>query len=127
MKVSIKRGLLGVLTASSLAAGLLVGIAPAHAAKGANCQVNTPIAKAQCDLITVALIGKVVTLDPNNPSRTSNPNYVTRLLVQGQMFRYDIKGVAQPDLVDKYTVSADGLTYTTVSYTHLTLPTILRV
>jgi hypothetical protein len=28
------------------------------------------------------------------------------------MFRYDIKGVAQPDLVDKYTVSADGLTYT---------------
>jgi peptide/nickel transport system substrate-binding protein len=112
MKLSMKRGLVGVLTASSLAAGLLVGIAPAHAAKGANCQVNTPISKAQCDLITVALIGKVVTLDPNNPSRTSNPNYVTRLLVQGQMFRYDIKGVAQPDLVDKYTVSTDGLTYT---------------
>ena len=112
MKVSMKRGLIGVLTASSLAAGLLVGIAPAHAAKGANCQVNTPITKAQCDFITVALIGKVVTLDPNNPSRTSNPNYVTRLLVQGQMFRYDIKGVAQPDLVDKYTVSSDGLTYT---------------
>lgn len=112
MKVSMKRGLIGVLTATSLAAGLLVGIAPAHAAKGANCQVNTPITKAQCDFITVALIGKVVTLDPNNPSRTSNPNYVTRLLVQGQMFRYDIKGVAQPDLVDKYTVSSDGLTYT---------------
>lgn len=112
MKVSIKRGLLGVLTASSLAAGLLVGIAPAHAAKGVNCQINTPTAKAQCDFITVALIGKVVTLDPNNPSRTSNPNYVTRLLVQGQLFRYDIKGDAQPDLVDKYTVSADGLTYT---------------
>jgi peptide/nickel transport system substrate-binding protein len=112
MKVSMKRGLLGVLTATSLAAGLLVGIAPAHAAKGVNCQVNTPITKAQCDFITVAMIGKVVTLDANNPSRTANPNYVTRLLVQGQMFRYDIKGVAQPDLVDKYTVSADGLTYT---------------
>ena len=112
MKASLKRGLLGILTASSLAAGLLVGIPAAQAAKGANCQVNTPIAKAKCKLITVALIGKVVTLDPNNPSRTSNPNYVTRLLVQGQMFRYDIKGVAQPDLVDKYTVSADGLTYT---------------
>lgn len=112
MKVSMKRGLLGVLTATSLVAGLLVGIAPAHAALGVNCQVNTPAAKAQCDLITVALIGKVVTLDPNNPSRTSNPNYVTRLLVQGQLFRYDMKGIAQPDLVDKYTVSADGLTYT---------------
>ena len=112
MKVSMKRGLLGVLTATSLAAGLLVGISPAHAAKGANCKVNTPISKAQCDLITVALIGKVVTLDPNNPSRTSNPNYVTRLLIQGQMFRYDINGVAQPDLVSKYKVSNDGLTYT---------------
>jgi hypothetical protein len=67
MKSSMKRGLIGVLTASSLAAGLLVGIAPAHAAKGANCQVNTPTAKAQCDLITVALVGKVVSLDPANP------------------------------------------------------------
>ena len=59
MKVSMKQGLLGVLTATSLAAGLLVGISPAHAAKGANCKVNTPISKARCDLITVALIGKV--------------------------------------------------------------------
>ncbi len=112
MKLSMKRGLVGVLTASSLAAGLLVGIAPAHAAKGANCQVNTPTAKAQCDLITVSINGKVVSLDPANPARTTNPNYVTRLLIQGQLFRYDIKGVAQPDLVDKYTVSPDGLTYT---------------
>ena len=112
MKVSMKRGLIGVLTASSLAAGLLVGIAPAHAAKGANCQVNTPTAKAQCDLITVSINGKVVSLDPNNSARTTNPNYVSRLLVQGQLFRYDIKGVAQPDLVEKYTVSPDGLVYT---------------
>jgi peptide/nickel transport system substrate-binding protein len=112
MKVSMKRGLIGVLTASSLAAGLLVGIAPAHAAKGANCQVNTPITKAQCDFITVALVGKVLSFDPANIARTFNPTYVTKLLIQGQLFRYDIKGVAQPDLVDKYTVSADGLTYT---------------
>ena len=112
MKVTMKRGLIGVLTASSLAAGLLVGIAPAHAAKGANCQVNTPTAKAQCDLITVALVGKVLSFDPTNSARTFNPTYVTKLLIQGQLFRYDIKGVAQPDLVDKYTVSSDGLTYT---------------
>jgi ABC-type transport system substrate-binding protein len=112
MKVSMKRGLIGVLTASSLAAGLLVGIAPAHAAKGANCQVNTPKAKAQCDLITVALVGKVVSLDPANPARTTNSNYVTKLLVQGQLFRYDINGIAQPDLLEKYTISADGLIWT---------------
>lgn len=112
MKVSMKRGLIGVLTASSLAAGLLVGIAPAHAALGANCQVNTPTAKAQCDLITVALVGKVVSLDPANPVKTTNPNYVTKLLIMGQLFRFDVNGVAQPDLVDKYTVSSDGLVYT---------------
>jgi len=108
----MKRGLIGVLTASSLAAGLLVGIAPAHAAKGANCQVNTPTAKAQCDLITVALVGKVVSLDPANAARTTNPNYVTKLLMMGQLFRFDVNGVAQPDLVDTWSVSKDGLVYT---------------
>jgi ABC-type transport system substrate-binding protein len=112
MKLSMKRGLVGVLTASSLAAGLLVGIAPAHAAKGANCQVNTPTAKAQCDLITVALVGKVVSLDPANPVKTTNPNYVTKLLMMGQLFRFDVNGVAQPDLVDTWSVSKDGLVYT---------------
>jgi ABC-type transport system substrate-binding protein len=112
MKSSMKRGLIGVLTASSLAAGLLVGIAPAHAAKGANCQVNTPTAKAQCDLITVALVGKVVSLDPANPVKTTNPNYVTKLLMMGQLFRFDVNGVAQPDLVDTWSVSSDGLVYT---------------
>jgi peptide/nickel transport system substrate-binding protein len=112
MKVSLKRGIVGILTASSLVAGVLLSVTPAQAAKGANCQVNTPAAKAECDLITVALVNKVLTLDPANPGRTTNQNYVTRLLVQGMLFRYDAKGIAQPDLVDKYTVSSDGLTYT---------------
>jgi len=112
MKVSMKRGLIGVLTASSLAAGLLVGIAPAHAAKGANCQVTTPTAKAQCDLITVALVNKVLSLDAASPGRTTNQNYVTKLMVMGLLFRYDANGISQPDLVDKYTVSPDGLVYT---------------
>jgi len=111
IKRGIKRGFLSLLTASALVGSLLVA-APAYAAKGDNCQVNTPANKAQCDLITVALVNKVLTLDPANPGRTTNQNYVTRLLVQGQLFRYDAKGVAQPDLVDTYSTSADGLTWT---------------
>ncbi|MBM3720866.1 MAG: ABC transporter substrate-binding protein [Actinobacteria bacterium] len=114
MNSTVKRGLVSLLAASSLVATMLLGIAPAQAAKGANCQVNTPAASAQCDLITVALVNKVLTLDPANPGRTTNQNYVTRLLVQGQLFRYDGKGVAQPDLVDTYNVSSDGLTWTFV-------------
>lgn len=101
--------------ASALFLTLLTASVPAQAATGANCKVNTkPAAKAQCDLITVALVNKVLTLDPANPGRTTNQNYVTRLLVQGQLFRYDAKGVAQPDLVDTYSVSKDGLTWTFV-------------
>lgn len=112
MKTSLKQGLIGILTAASMVAGLVVSITPARAAEGVNCQLSVRISKAQCDLVTVALVNKVLTLDPANPGRTTNQNYVTRLLVQGQLFRYDAKGVAQPDLVDKYTVSSDGLTYT---------------
>jgi ABC-type transport system substrate-binding protein len=111
MNSKIKRGFLALLTASSLVGSLLLAV-PAQAAKGDNCQVNTPANKAQCDLITVALVNKVLTLDPANPGRVTNQNYVTRLLVQGMLFRYDAKNVAQPDLVDTYSTSADGLTWT---------------
>lgn len=90
----------------------IIRITPALAADGANCKVTTTTSKAECDLITVALVNKVLSLDPANAGRTTNQNYVTKLLVQGLLFRYDAKGVAQPDLVDKYTVSDDGLTYT---------------
>jgi len=111
MKSSISRGLIAFFSGSALIATMLLGISPAQAAKGANCQVNTPTARAQCDLITVALVNKVLTLDPANPGRTTNQNYVTRLLVQGMLFRYDAQGIAQPDLVDTYKVSDDGLTW----------------
>ncbi|MDA2963179.1 MAG: ABC transporter substrate-binding protein [Actinomycetota bacterium] len=112
MKQRFSNIIVGLFTASALVAGLLLSITPANAATGANCKLRTPSSKAQCDLITVALVNKVLTLDPANPGRTTNQNYVTRLLVQGMLFRYDANGVAQPDLVDKYTTSADGLTWT---------------
>lgn len=112
MNLKAKNGLIGLVTAASMVVGVLLGVTPAQAADGANCKVTTTTSKAECDLITVALVNKVLSLDPANAGRTTNQNYVTKLLVQGMLFRYDAKGVAQPDLVDKYTVSPDGLTYT---------------
>jgi len=114
MNTTFKRALVSLMAALSLVATMLVGVTPAQAAEGANCKVDTPTERAQCDLITVALVNKVLTLDPANPGRTTNQNYITRLLVQGQLFRYDANGIAQPDLVDTYNVSADGLTWTFV-------------
>lgn len=99
---------------AALALTLLTTAVPAQAATGKDCKVTTKTKKAQCDRITVALVNKVVSLDPASPVRTTNQNYVTKLPVQGMLFRYDKKGVAQPDLVDTYTVSNDGLTWTFV-------------
>lgn len=99
---------------AALALTLLTTAVPAQAATGKDCKVTTKTNKAQCDRITVALVNKVVSLDPRSPVRTTNQNYVTKLPVQGMLFRYDKKGVAQPDLVDTYTVSNDGLTWTFV-------------
>lgn len=112
MNRSMRARTLGVIAALSLVAGTVVATAPAQAATGKNCKVNTPTELADCDLITVALVNKVLTLDPANPGRTTNQNYVTKLPTSGLLFRYDAEGIAQPDLVDTYTVSPDGLTYT---------------
>ena len=50
-------------------------------------------------------------------------------MVYDTLFATDANGEIKPQMVDKHDVSADQLThtFTPVSYTHLTLPTILRV
>jgi peptide/nickel transport system substrate-binding protein len=110
--VLYRKRFLSLGIASALFLSLLTAALPAQAATGANCKVNTPIAKAQCDLITVALVGKVLSLDPKSPTRTNNQNYVTRVISQGQLFRFDAQNEPQPDLVDTYSVSSDGLVWT---------------
>jgi peptide/nickel transport system substrate-binding protein len=100
------------LAVVSLAGTLLIGVPAASAATGANCKLNTPSVKAHCDLITVALVNKVVTLDPTSSVRTTNQNYVTKFLVQGALYRVNTSGRPVFDLLASRQVSNDGLTWT---------------
>ncbi|NCA18858.1 MAG: hypothetical protein EBR76_03680, partial [Actinobacteria bacterium] len=97
---------------ASLMGSILVGVPAAKAATGANCKLNTPTATAQCDAITIAAVGKVTSLDPINANRTVNGNYVSRLLIQGLLWRFGSDGKPKQDLVKTVSKSADGLTWT---------------
>ena len=112
MTLRSTRKSLVALAVAALAGTLLVSLPAANAATGANCKVNTPASKAQCDLIKVALVNKVVTLDPGSSVRTTNQNYVTKDLVQGKLFRIAADGLPKKDLISDYKVSDDGKTWT---------------
>ena len=112
MTLRSTRKSLVALAVAALAGTLLVSLPAANAATGANCKVNTPASKAQCDLIKVALVNKVVTLDPGSSVRTTNQNYVTKDLVQGKLFRIAADGLPKKDLISDYKVSEDGKTWT---------------
>jgi ABC-type transport system substrate-binding protein len=116
---STNKLLTAVLAVLALAGASLVGVAPAKAATGPDCTLRTLSKNVKCDAITVALIGKVVTLDLINPVRTTNPNYITKYMIQGQLFRFAKDGLPKKDLVQSYKVSNDGLTWTMVLRTGL--------
>ncbi len=65
---------------------------------------------APLDLIRVGVSGPLLNLDPR--LSMGAPSYQPALLVEGQLFRWDKDRKPQPDLVESYTVSTDGLTYT---------------
>ena len=112
MAIRKLRNWIAPVAALSLAGALLVAVPSANGATGASCTLRTPTASAQCDLITVALVNKVVTLDPTSSVRTTNQNYITKFLVQGALWRVASDGKPKYDLVASHTVSADGLTWT---------------
>ncbi len=112
MTVKKLRQIAVAFASASLLGSLLIGIPAAVAGTGKNCDVNTPASKAQCDLIKVALVNKVVTLDPGSSVRTTNQNYVTKDLVQGKLFRIGVDGLPKKDLISDFKVSEDGKTWT---------------
>lgn len=112
MTSRLTRKSLVALAVAAIAGSLLASAPIANSATGANCKVNTPASKAQCDLIKVALVNKVVTLDPGASVRTTNQNYVTKDLVQGKLFRIAADGLPKKDLISDYKVSEDGKTWT---------------
>ena len=112
MAIRKLRNWIAPVAALSLAGALLVAVPSANGATGSSCTLRTPTDSAQCDLITVALVNKVVTLDPTSSVRTTNQNYITKFLVQGALWRVASDGKPKYDLVASHTVSADGLTWT---------------
>ena len=112
MTLRLTRKSLVALAVAAIAGSLLVSAPIANSATGKNCKVNTPASKASCDLIKVALVNKVVTLDPGASVRTTNQNYVTKDLVQGKLFRIGTDGLPKKDLISDYKVSDDGKTWT---------------
>lgn len=106
------RSWIAPITVASLAGTLFIGAPTAIAATGSACTLRTPTNSAACDLITVALVNKVVTLDPTSPVRTTNQNYITKFMIQGALYRVAADGTPKPDLVASDSMSADGLTWT---------------
>jgi peptide/nickel transport system substrate-binding protein len=106
------RNVVLAFASASLLGSLLMGIPAAKAATGNNCKVDTPTATAQCDAITIAAVGKITSLDPSNSLRTSNQNYITKLLIQGMLWRIASDGKPKKDLISDAKQSSDGLTWT---------------
>ena len=106
------RNVVLAFASASLLGSLLIGVPAAQAATGEKCKLNTPTALAECDSITIAAVGKVTSLDPINANRTVNGNYVSRLLIQGLLWRFGSDGKPKQDLVKTVSKSADGLTWT---------------
>jgi peptide/nickel transport system substrate-binding protein len=60
--------------------------------------------------VRVGLGGPITSLDP---ASAQDPfSYQPGVLIAGQLFRFDAKRQPQPDLVESYQMSPDGLTYT---------------
>jgi len=112
MKSKKLRNLLLAIASGALMSSLLIGVPAVQAATGKNCKLNTPTSQAFCDSITVGQVGRTTSLDPNGPSRTVNGNYVSRLLMQGLLWRFGADGKPKQDLIKTVKQSEDLLTWT---------------
>jgi len=77
----------------------------------ANCTVKTPTAKAYCPEVVFATTAKANTLDSGAPSRTAQA-WTAIYPSTGMLWRLDLDGNPRMDLLEKETVSKDGLTVT---------------
>ncbi len=66
--------------------------------------------KKPIDKVRVGISSPVANLDPRRAMGA--PSYQAAILMAAQLFRWDQDRQPQPDLVDSYTVSDDGMTYT---------------
>ncbi len=96
---------------SLLLAGAAFAFAmPAKADPGPNCTLATPVASAQCGVLTMAIVGRTNSLDPANGG--PNTDYQPAYPQQGLLYRQDQSLTPRMDLIEAETVSTDGLTIT---------------
>jgi len=106
----MKRRTFSVVAAGAITA-LLAAVLPqaaATAATGANCKLNTKLAQAQCDAVTMGILNKVVTFDDTKRSTVSD--YQVNYPQQGLLWRFDENLVPRMDLLAKQDVTKDGKT-----------------
>ncbi len=72
--------------------------------------VSAQDAPEPIDVARIGLSGAIANLDPT--IQQNAPTYQPNVLISGQLFRYDQNRVPQPDLVESWEMSDDGLTYT---------------
>lgn len=101
----------------ALALGLSVALAGAFlphtvasAATGPNCNVNTPVARAQCGAVSFATVSKVNNLDSTRPQAVTD--YQVAYPIQGLLWRFDENLVPRMDLLSRQVTSPDGRTIT---------------
>lgn len=105
MKVSGVRALaLGMCVAL---AGALMPLTSANAATGPNCNINTPVVRAQCGAVVMATVSKINNVDPTKSRAVTD--YQVMYPAQGLLWRFDENLIPRMDLLAKQDVSKDGL------------------
>jgi len=105
------------IRARSERAGLALAAAMAMSTAACSSELPAPLASAHPDettprrggSLTSASFGDIRTLDPANVSDGIAPQILESLFAG--LVDYDLEGKLQPDLAERYTVSADGTTY----------------
>ena len=99
------------LTVVAAALAMLGAVLPqtaATAVTGVNCKLDTKLALAQCDAVTMGILNKVVTFDDTRRSTVSD--YQVNYPQQGLLWRFDENLVPRMDLLAKQDVTKDGKT-----------------
>lgn len=104
----MKRRTIALAAAGAITAllGALLPQSVATAATGANCTLNTKLAQAQCDAVTMGVINRVSSFDVTRIATVSD--YQINYPQQGLLWRFDENLIPRMDLLAKQDVSKDG-------------------
>ena len=111
MIINRKNRIAAIGATLALALGSFIGLQPANAASGKNCNVKSVAKSADCDSVTYAALQRVGSLNAVSPVGGYTESQMS-YIVQGQLYRFNADGFPAPDLVTSETISDDFLTIT---------------